>query len=162
MTSRMLLASVALCAAAAPALAAEGPAAQLREVFRAHETAFNAHDVQGVMKLYAPGDSTVVLGTGPGERWVGSAEIADAYRHFFADFDAGTLKRNCAWELPGVSGDVGWLSAMCSYQDSLKGVKREYSLNISVVLQKTDGTWQVCAMHFSNLTGPMTQAGEPK
>jgi ketosteroid isomerase-like protein len=97
---------------------------------------------------------TPTKGTGPGERWIGSTQIEDAYRHFFADFDPGTLQRTCPWVLSDVSGDVGWLSATCDYQDSLKGVRRDYALNVSVVLQKTDGAWKLRAMHFSNLTAP--------
>jgi uncharacterized protein (TIGR02246 family) len=154
MTSRPLLLAAALLATCLPALAAEEAAPGLREVFEAHEKAFNAHELEGVMKLYAPGDQTVMLGTGPGERWIGKTQIEDAYRHFFADFDAGTLERKCPWVLSDVSGNVGWLSATCDYQDSLKGVRRAYELNISVVLQKIDGAWELRTMHFSNLTAP--------
>lgn len=145
---------LALASSGATALAAEQPAAGLREVFDAHEKAFDAQDLAGVMKLYAPGDQTVVMGTSPGERWVGGAQIEDAYRHFFADFEPGTLKRSCPWVQGEISGDVGWLSATCDYQDSLKGATRAYALNVSVVLQKMDGAWKLRAMHFSNPTTP--------
>jgi ketosteroid isomerase-like protein len=157
MTSRPLLFAGALLATCVPALAAEEPASGLRGVFEAHEKAFNHHDMEGVMKLYAPGDQTVMLGTGPGERWIGSGQIEDAYRHFFADFDPGTLQRSCPWMLSDVSGDVGWLSAACEYRDSLKGAHRAYALNISVVLQKMDGAWKLRTLHFSNLTAPQAK-----
>jgi uncharacterized protein (TIGR02246 family) len=154
MRSRPLLLAAALSAACIPALAADEPAAGVREVFQAHEKAFNSHDLAGVMKLYASGDKTVVMGTGPGEVWVGKAQIEDAYKHFFADFDAGTLKRSCPWEVGDVSGDVGWISATCEYHDSLNDKPRAYALNVSVVLQKLDGAWKLRTMHFSNLTSP--------
>jgi ketosteroid isomerase-like protein len=157
MIARPLLLAAALLATSVPALAAEEPAPGLREVFEAHEKAFSSHDLAGVMKLYAPGDRTVMLGTGPGERWIGSAQIEDAYRHFFADFDPGTLQRMCPWVLSDVSGDVGWLSATCEYHDSLKGAHRAYALNVSVVLQKMDGAWKLRTMHFSNLTPPQAK-----
>ena len=105
------------------------------------------------MKLYAPGEKTVVMGTGPGEVWVGSAQIEDAYKHFFADFDAGTVKRTCPWEVGEISGDVGWINATCDYHDSLKEKPRSFALNVSVVLEKHDGAWKIRAMHFSNLIG---------
>jgi hypothetical protein len=85
-----------------------------------------------------------------------------AYQHFFADFDAGTLKRHCGWELPGVSGKVGWVNATCDYEDQLKDAKRSYSLNISVVLQNLGGHWKLRAMHASNLVAPTAPAGETK
>jgi len=122
----------------------------LGEVFAAHEKALDDHDLTAVMALFAPGDRTVVLGTSPGEQWIGSQQIASAYQHFFADFDAGTLQRNCPWVLGDVSGDIGWLSATCEYQDSLKERPRNYALNVSAVLQKLDGAWKLRAMHFSN------------
>jgi uncharacterized protein (TIGR02246 family) len=152
MSSRPLLLAAVLSAACVPSFAADKPAADVREVFQAHEKAFSSHDLKGVMALYAPGDKTVVMGTGPGEVWVGSAQIEEAYKHFFADFDSGTIKRTCPWELGDIRGDVGWLNATCDYQDSLKDKPRAYALNVSVVLVKHDGAWKIRAMHFSNLT----------
>jgi uncharacterized protein (TIGR02246 family) len=154
MNSKSLLLAATLSATWIPALAVDESAAGMRAVFEAHEKAFNSHDLDGVMKLYAPGDKTVVMGTVPGERWVGSTEIADAYRHFLADFDAGTLQRECPWVDSDVSGDLGWLTATCEYKDSLKDKPRAYALNVSVVLQKLDGAWKLRAMHFSNATAP--------
>lgn len=154
MISRPLLLAVAFAAACAPALAADDPLAGLRDAFAAHEQAFNAHDLNGVVALFAPGDKTVVMGTGPGEQWIGSERISDAYRHFFADFDSGTLQRDCPWVLADVGGDIGWISATCNYTDSLKGKQRNYALNVSAVLQRLDGAWKLRAMHFSNPTAP--------
>jgi ketosteroid isomerase-like protein len=152
MKYRSLLLTTALSVTCCPLLAADQPGDGIRGVFQAHEQAFNNHNLEGVLDLYVPGDKTVVMGTGPGEVWVGKDQIASAYKHFFADFDAGSLKRDCPWELGGVAGDVGWLNATCNYQDSLKDKSRAYTLNISVVLQKLDGAWMLRAMHFSNLT----------
>jgi len=154
MNARPWLLAVAISAPWAPAQAADEPAAGLRATFDAHETAMNGHDLAGVMKLYAPDDKTVVLGTAAGERWVGNKQIEDAYRHFFMDFDSGTLERSCPWVQGDVNGDLGWLAATCEYKDSLKGVPRGFALNVSVVLQKYDGEWRVRAMHFSNPTAP--------
>ncbi|NEX22476.1 nuclear transport factor 2 family protein [Thiorhodococcus mannitoliphagus] len=154
MTARSLFIGTALTLVCASALAAPEPAAEVRELFSAHEQALNGHDLKGLMALYVPGDKTVVMGTTPGERWVGGEQIADAYQHFFADFDPGTIKRDCPWVLSDASGDIGWINATCEYQDSLKGVARTYALNVSAVLRKLDGAWKLQAMHFSNPTAP--------
>jgi ketosteroid isomerase-like protein len=154
MTSRPLLLAAVLSACWVPAIAADAPVPGLGEVFEAHEKALDAHDLAGVMKLYAPGETTVVMGTIPAERWVGSAQIEEAYRNFFADFDAGSLKRSCPWVISDSSGDVGWLTATCDYQDALKGAPRTFALNVSVVLQKLDGAWKLRTMHYSNPTPP--------
>jgi ketosteroid isomerase-like protein len=154
MSSRLLLLAATLSVASIPAVAADAPAAGVHEVFAAHEKAFQSHDLEGVIKLYAPGEKTLVMGTSPAEHWVGTAEIEDAYKHFFEDFDAGSLEHSCPWVVGDVSGDLGWLNATCDYKDSLKGKPRTYTLNVSVVVQKIDGAWKLRAMHFSNPTAP--------
>lgn len=106
------------------------------------------------MALYAPGDQAVVMGTGPGELWVGSTEIADAYRHFFEDFDAGTVQRECSTVFSDISGDVGWISATCNYKDLKGDQARSFALNVTAVLQEQAGAWTLRTMHFSNETKP--------
>lgn len=103
---------------------------------------------------YVPGDETVVMGTTAPERWVGKAQIGDAYQHFVEDFDAGTVERDCPWMQVETSGDVGWITANCEYQDSLEGVVRSFALNVTLVMQKLDGAWKLRTMHFSNPTAP--------
>jgi ketosteroid isomerase-like protein len=154
MTSKPFFIATALTLVCASAVAASAPEAEMREVLSAHEQALGAHDLAGLMALYAPGDKTVVMGTTPPERWVGEAQIADAYRNFFADFDAGTMERDCPWMQIEVSGDVGWITANCEYTDSLKGESRSFALNVTVVMQNLDGAWKLRTMHFSNPTAP--------
>jgi uncharacterized protein (TIGR02246 family) len=121
-----------------------------------HDQALNQKDLNTVMSLYATGDTTVLMGTGPGEKWVGKDEISDAYNHFFQDFDKGSLAHDCFWKTGGARGDMAWLTAICKMSDSLKNKKREYGLNISAVLERQGGAWLIRAMHFSHLTGPGT------
>jgi len=40
-----------------------------------HDEAMNQKNLEAVMALFAPGDKTVMIGTGPGERWVGKDQI---------------------------------------------------------------------------------------
>jgi uncharacterized protein (TIGR02246 family) len=154
MTSRSCSIAITLALVCASAVAAPAPEDELRAVLEAHERALSSHDIDTLMSLYAPGDDTLVMGTTPPERWVGKTQIADAYQHFFADFDAGTVERDCPWMQVAVSGDVGWIAANCEYQDSLKGQARDFALNVTVVMQRLDGAWKLRAMHFSNPTAP--------
>jgi hypothetical protein len=62
-----------------------------------HDEAMNEKNLDAVMALFAPGDKTVMIGTGPGERWVGKEEIRTAYVEFFKDYDKGSLTRKCEW-----------------------------------------------------------------
>ena len=127
--------------------------AEIQKTLQQHDAAMKGHDLDGVMALYSAKPNAVMLGTGPGERWVGEEEIAAAYTEFFKDYDPNTFDSECTWRTSGINGDTAWLVAMCQVTDYLKNVKREYALNISAVLEKQDGKWQFSMLHFSNLTG---------
>src|SRR5262245_31370712 len=87
------LGGVQICRAqASDAAAARG---ELSEMLRKHDEALNKHDLEGVVGLFAPGNKTVVLGTGPGERFEGRDGIRAAYTEIFKDFDKGSSTHNC-------------------------------------------------------------------
>jgi len=133
---------------------------EIRETLKKHDKALNEQDMAGVMATYAPGENTVLLGTGPGERWVGAAEIESAYTEFFKDYDPNTVDINCTWSSAGAKGEVAWLVAMCQITDFLKNQQREFALNISAVLEKLEGQWRFRMFHFSNLTGGAARPAE--
>lgn len=130
--------------------------AAMQTMLQQHDSALNAKDLTAILATYSDNPKTVLLGTGPGEAWVGKEQIAQAYQHFLADFDAGTLNTDCGWKVFDVQGDSAWLTAMCHVTDALKDAKREYALNVSATLVKEGEQWRFRAFHFSNLT-----SGEP-
>lgn len=145
---------IGLCASICPAQVRRGAAAaDISELLKKHDEAMNQHDLEGVLALFAPGPKTVVLGTGPGERYQGKQEIKAAYTEFFKDFDKGTLSHSCYWKQSGGSGSTAWGAAMCKFTDSLGNREREYELNVSAALEKQGGKWYFVLIHFSNLTG---------
>src|SRR5262245_18443464 len=79
-----------------PAQTKSGDAqAEIAELLRKHDEALNQHDLDGLMALYSSNPKTVLIGTGPGEKFQGIAEIRNAYTEMFKDFDKGTLNHNC-------------------------------------------------------------------
>ena len=126
-----------------------GVAALLKE----HDEAMNQHNLEGVVALFAPESKTVIMGTGPGERFQGREEIKNAYTEMFKDFDKGTLKHDCYWREGGGDEKLKWGAAMCKFTDSKAGKEREYGLNVSAVVKKEGDKWQFVMMHYSNLTG---------
>jgi len=122
------------------------------EVLQLHDVALNAQDIDGVMAGYASNPNIVLMGTGPGEFWLGPDAISDTYEKFFEDFDPGTLVVTCPWKNGGVEGDAGWFVASCLVGDAKQGATREYVLNISAVFTKQDGAWRLQTLHASNLT----------
>ena len=124
---------------------------EILDMIRKHDKALSEQDLAGVMATYAPQGTIVLMGTGPGERWVGKEEIQDAYMHFFQNFDPGTLSTECTWNSLGYRGNIAWMMIMCHFTDYFKNQKREYALNISTVLGKQEGAWHFLTFHFSNL-----------
>jgi ketosteroid isomerase-like protein len=119
-----------------------------------HDQALSKKDLHRLMGTFATGANTVVLGTGPGERWVGPQQIKEAYTHIFQGYDTGTLTTSPEWRTGGISGSMGYLAGTWQAKDSLKGKVRQYALNVSAAMQKQSGKWRIIMLHMSNPTGP--------
>ncbi len=61
---------------------------KIRSLLKAHDEAMTNHDIDGVMKCLT--EKAAIMGTGPGEFYVGPEEIKVAYEHFFEGFDKGS------------------------------------------------------------------------
>jgi uncharacterized protein (TIGR02246 family) len=125
----------------------------IQSLLAEHDKALKDQDLAAVVATFVPGSDTVLLGTGPGERWLGQQEIKAAYEHFFADYDRGTLSIDCGSRASGRRGNLAWLAASCRFTDALGNRKRAYEVNITAVAEKQDSAWRFRAFHFSNLTG---------
>lgn len=127
-------------------------AAQIRAAMDAYRQAISNKDIDGCMAAWGSGDGIVMLGTGPGERWVGRDEIRDAHLHFFDNFDKESSEST--WRMARVSGDVAWGASMVHAVNYYKNQKNEFFLNISIVMERQQGQWRVVLFHHSNITGP--------
>ena len=131
-----------------------GPKAveEIKELLAKHDKALNDKDLDAVMGTFSTDNKTVVLGTGQGERFVGTDSIKEAYTEIFKDYDKGTLVTSCDWKSGGAddTAKMAWLAATCNASDSMKAVKREYVLNVSgAVVKQADG-WRFILLHMSN------------
>jgi len=142
--------SVPICLAQAQG---KSTRADVAELLKKHDDALNQHNLEGVLALYSQSPKAVMLGTGPGEKFQGNAEIKTAYTEIFKDFDKGTLTHSCYWKDGGGSSTVVWGAAMCKFTDAKGEKKREYELNVSAVAEKQGGKWQFVLMHYSNIVG---------
>jgi uncharacterized protein (TIGR02246 family) len=125
----------------------------IRTLWQTQHKALDAHDIDGVLATYADSDDIMLMGTGPGEHWVGKAEVRDAYTHFTENFDANTMEVQCGEGAGSSRGDVVWLTAVCHFSDQQKDLKRKYVTNVSAVLLKEGTGWRFHTIHFSHLTG---------
>jgi uncharacterized protein (TIGR02246 family) len=136
-----------------PAKAAATPTAEeIREVLRAHDKAMNDKNLDALMATFSTDPTTVVLGTGTQERWMGPQEIRAAYTEMFKDYDPGTLVADCNdWKTAGAddAGTMAWLAASCACKDSLQGKTREYRMNVSATVEKQNNKWVFVSLHTS-------------
>ena len=117
------------------------------------QKAFDAHDLDGVLATFADSDDIMLMGTGPGEHWVGKDEVKDAFAHFIKGFDANTMDAKCGDGAGSAQGDVAWFTAVCSFTDSKDGKPRSFVANLSAVVVKQGDDWRFHTMHYSQLTG---------
>lgn len=113
-----------------------------------YREAFKEKDIDAVMAMYA--DDAVLMGTGPGERFVGKEEIKNAYIEYFKTFDKEEY--TMTWSKVGKQGDVVWATGMTQFTSYYKNKKNEFALNWTTVLVKQDGAWKIVHRHISNLS----------
>jgi uncharacterized protein (TIGR02246 family) len=124
-----------------------------KALWQEQQKAFDAHDLSGVLATFADSDDIMLMGTGPGEHWVGKAEIKDAFGHFVEGFDANTMETKCGDGAGSAQGDVAWFTVVCSFTDSKDGKPRSFVANLSAVVVKQGDDWRFHTMHYSQLTG---------
>jgi uncharacterized protein (TIGR02246 family) len=130
--------------------------AKIRALLKAHDDAMTNHDLTGVMKCLT--DNAAIMGTGPGEFWVGPEEIKTAYEHFFETFDKGEQDFQYQFRVGGVGADMGWLMTSGNVTAKKDGKEFTFPMNISLTVAKKSDDWRIAAMHFSTLTGDTATA----
>ena len=147
--------ALAMSVSAGPALADVDQATidAVKQLWVEQQKAFDAHDVDGVLATFADGDDIMLMGTGPGEHWVGKDEVRDAFTHFMEQFDAHTMDTKCTDGVGSAQGDVAWFTAVCSFTDSKDGKPRSFLANLSAVVVSQEDGWRFHTMHYSQLTG---------
>jgi ketosteroid isomerase-like protein len=125
----------------------------------AHDKALNDQSLDGVMATFSTDPKVVLLGSGAGERFLGTEAIKSAYTEILKDYDKGTFEPGCAWKEGGMdeAGKMAWFAATCDAKDSKNGAKREYVLNVSATAVKQADGWKFIMLHMSNATN----AGPP-
>jgi ketosteroid isomerase-like protein len=156
-TLTVLLVALGLSQAGQTDAKAEAGIKKLMESYRA---AVGKQDLAGVMKFFADGPDTVVMGTGPGELYLGKESIENAYRAFFSNFQ--TEKNKITWMKSGVNGNAAWILGTSLITQNLKEGKNEFEMNWSAVLEKKGGEWKIVTLHFSHLTSPAEQTPQAK
>ena len=149
--------AAAKTAEAAPANSSAA-ADEIRTLLQQHDKALGEKNIDNLLATFSTEPTTVVLGTGSEEKWVGPTEIKAAYTEMFKDYDPGTLQCTCDWHTGGADEGktMAWMAATCPCKDSLGGKSREYKLNVTATVQKQNGQWRFVSLHMSNAFMPPT------
>ena len=143
--------TAAALAATASAAEAENPELNaVRAVLKAHDAAMTNHDLKGVLATLT--EKAAIMGSGPGEMWIGPEEIKDAYEHFFQGFDKGEQEFEYKYKVGGLSPEMGWLMTSGNIKAKKDGKAFVFPINVSLTVVKTAGEWKIASMHFSTLT----------
>jgi hypothetical protein len=121
--------------------------------------AFAVRDVKGCVAAFVPGKKAVMMGTGPGERWIGSKEIAEAHTEMLKAFEKEEFEAK--WRSVNSAGKVAWTASEVKVTDIVEGKKNEFVIHLSVVWVLRKDKWLIALMHYSNLTGPESEVGSP-
>jgi uncharacterized protein (TIGR02246 family) len=160
----MMMVLLSCFALVSPCLGGQGDSkimAAVRNVIEQHNQAFNAQDLKGVMTLYASDPSTVLMGTGPGEAYVGDEAIGGAYDQLFTRFEANTLSSKYDWIAVGSKGNFAWFAVTTTMEGTVNKEKKERVFNMSGTLLKEKGQWRILSLHFSRLGAEEQPAAEP-
>jgi ketosteroid isomerase-like protein len=160
----MMLTLLTCLALVSPGLAGQGNSkimAAVKTVMEQHSQAFNAQDLKGVMTLYASNPNTVLMGTGPGEAYVGDEAIGGAYDQLFTRFEANTVSSKYDWIAVGSKGNFAWFAVTTTMETTVNKEKKERAFNMSGTLLKEKGKWLILIMHFSRLGAEEQPAVEP-
>ena len=159
---RCLMVIFLLCFVLVPPCLAKGGDSkimgQVKAVMEQHNKAFNAQDLKGVMTTYASDPNTVLMGTGPGEAYVGDEAIGAAYDQFFTRFEANTLSFKYDWITAGSKGNVAWFAVTTTVEGTVNKEKRERAFNMSGTLVNEKGKWRILSMHHFSRLGAEQQA----
>jgi ketosteroid isomerase-like protein len=150
-TKQFIVLACALAAMAAPAAASAKSSddAQIRALEARFTAAFNAKDVDSIMKCYVPGESLFVFDVVVPRQYVGAA----AYRKDWTDFFA-TFSGPVSMELQdlAVTGDgkiaYGHSAQHVTGKDT-KGQPVEFVVRVTDVYRKINGNWLIVQEHVS-------------
>src|SRR5688572_7879855 len=113
----------------------------IRALLKAHDEAMTNHDLKGVMATLS--EKAAIMGTGPGEMWIGPEEIKDAYEHFFQGYDKGQQEFEYKNKDGGLGTDMGWLMASGNIKAKKGGKAVAFPINVSLTVTKTGDQWKI-------------------
>jgi uncharacterized protein (TIGR02246 family) len=123
--------------------------AQIRQVLDRWTKAFSAHDLDGIMSIYAPDVVAYDIG-GPPLQYLGKDAYRKDYQDFLAQYD-GPIEVEFRDMHIAASGDLAIVNSLEQFSGTLKGQKQKSTiwLRASSGFRKRDGVWLDFHDHIS-------------
>lgn len=141
----------ALAALAAPSMATAKSSddAQIRALEARFTHAFNAKDVDAIMKCYVTGDSLFVFDVAVPRQYVGAPAYRKDWSDFLATFDGPVKMELTDLDVSGDGTIAYGHSAQHVVGKDTKGQPVEFVVRVSDVYRKIKGQWLIVQEHVS-------------
>lgn len=150
LTLLMFLSAVAVAQSASKSqLKTNSSQAQIRDLYDRWAKAFEARDIDGIMAVYAPGETVVAYDIVPPLQYKGNAAYRKDYADFLDQFD-GPIHVEFRDLRIVSSGDVAFIHALERVTGKMKnGQPLDLWLRATSGLQKINGKWLIVHDHIS-------------
>jgi len=111
--------------------------------------AFNAKDVDSLMKLYAPGQALIVFDVVPPRQYVGAAAYRKDWQTFLGNFDGPITLELTDLDI-GADRNLAYSHSIQRLSGTDKqGKKLDVTVRVTDVYQKVGGRWYIVHEHVS-------------
>lgn len=142
-------AGFAVCLATMPALASGKDEAAIRALETRFAAAFNAKDLDAIMKVYVPDDSLLVFDVVPPRQFAGANAYRKDWQELLALFP-GPLKFEISDLHVVASGSLGYGHSIQHLSGAdAKGQTIDLTVRVTDVYRKIKGRWLVVHEHVS-------------
>lgn len=153
MKSVMAIAAAFIATATITAQAAAAPAttddAQIKALENQFSAAFNAKDVDAIMKVYVPDSSMFVFDVGTPRQYVGAKAYRKDWQDFLATFK-GPIKVDLSDIAVSTDGTIGYGHDIQHVSGTdMNGKPSEFTVRVTDAYRKIDGKWLIVQEHVS-------------
>jgi len=140
---------VALTMTAFAATARADPTADIKALEDRFVAAFKAKDVDGIMKVYAPGQTLLVFDVVPPRQYVGAAAYRKDWETFLGSFDGPITVELTSLDV-GADRNLAYSHSIQRVAGTDKqGKKLDLTVRVTDIYKKTRGRWQIIHEHVS-------------
>lgn len=128
-------------------LADEQTRDEILEVLQRQLAAYQAKDLDGVMRCYLPEEGVIAYGSNLDQKVEGFQAIREAFADDFVGFDTAGL--SLLWSQVCAQGEVAWAASDCEALMVVDGETCRTRARATTVLVKRGGRWYIAQSHLS-------------